>query len=278
MSYIFEILPSFKCMYKCEYCINKPSNFGYTDELEMNLDDIELIYKNLDKLDEYKIVITGGEPLLYKYINELIERNIKNNKVKSIRFLTNFALCDKIFNNIDLYTNNKIFYTISCHTEFINNIDEYIDNILRLQRLMPDKNVHILPLITNNININDRMIQNLDKLILKIKKIKIKPVNFLDQKYVVRYRNYLTRFDDELKTNKRICEFKNTFKGKICKPNHLLCIFPTGVPRNCNGLMNDINFITNNYSKEELFAILDKEVVCTRSSCWCPDYQIIEKR
>jgi hypothetical protein len=90
------------------------------------------------------------------------------------------------------------------------------------------------------------MIQNLDKLILKIKKIKIKPVNFLDQKYIVRYRNYLTRFDDELKTNKRICEFKNTFKGKICKPNHLLCIFPTGVPRNCNGLMNDINFIANN--------------------------------
>ena len=57
MSYIFEILPSFKCMYKCEYCINKPSNFGYTDELEMNLDDIELIYKNLEKhQDMLKII------------------------------------------------------------------------------------------------------------------------------------------------------------------------------------------------------------------------------
>lgn len=102
----FYLHLTYNCNLECVYCYNKKVRSGYSDN--PSLDD----WKNiLDKILPYatKIILTGGEPFLYRQIKDII-LYIKNyNKSINIEIISNCMIdfpsnnqFDEVFNNISL--------------------------------------------------------------------------------------------------------------------------------------------------------------------------------
>lgn len=124
------------CNFKCEYCIgnlNKPSLYH---RYIMSTDIIKFIVICINRYfndSNIFIDLLGGEPLISKNINEVIDEVYKIQHLKSIRIMTNNSLP---LNQIVI--DNKIKYRISYHvkelnkynyayTQFYKNI-EYLNN------------------------------------------------------------------------------------------------------------------------------------------------------
>ena len=57
-----------KCNLNCEFCCGTPKGIP-----EVTFDNIKAVIKKLKEVNVSRIVLTGGEPLLYSHIDELIE-------------------------------------------------------------------------------------------------------------------------------------------------------------------------------------------------------------
>lgn len=86
------------CNLRCIYCM--PSNIKFEDDNVndvLSFDDYKFIVENFAKLGITKIRFTGGEPLLYPYLEELISFTSKECNIKNIAITTNgIGLYDKI--------------------------------------------------------------------------------------------------------------------------------------------------------------------------------------
>ncbi len=79
-----------KCNFRCIFCMppDKEYNFLKSSEL-LTPEEIESIVKDFTKVGVKKIRITGGEPLLRRDLEEIIERISKIKEVKDIALTTN---------------------------------------------------------------------------------------------------------------------------------------------------------------------------------------------
>ena len=87
-----------KCNFRCTYCMPKEifnSKYKYLNkEKLLSFDEIVHLVKIFKNLGVEKIRLTGGEPLLRKEIEKLIEK-IANVGFKDITLTTNGALLSK---------------------------------------------------------------------------------------------------------------------------------------------------------------------------------------
>lgn len=79
-----------KCNFRCVFCMppDKEYNFLKSSEL-LTPEEIESLVKDFTKVGVKKVRITGGEPLLRKDLEEIIERISKIKEVKDIALTTN---------------------------------------------------------------------------------------------------------------------------------------------------------------------------------------------
>ena len=79
-----------KCNLKCQHCYG---NFECKKVNSLNIERLKTIIDNASKSGVYQFDITGGEPLLYKNIEELLE------------YAYNSGMLVRIFTNLTLYNN-----------------------------------------------------------------------------------------------------------------------------------------------------------------------------
>lgn len=99
---------TYKCNLDCIYCYNKKIRSSYIDELSL-----EEWYSILDKIlpCASKIILTGGEPFLYKHIREIILYIKKYNKCINIEIISNCMIdyCDNQFDEVFTNISQIIF-------------------------------------------------------------------------------------------------------------------------------------------------------------------------
>lgn len=78
-----------KCNLACFYCKPEKNEFTSKKEGSLKIEQLEKIIKEAADLGITKVRFTGGEPLLYKGIEELIQRVQKINKISEITLTTN---------------------------------------------------------------------------------------------------------------------------------------------------------------------------------------------
>lgn len=132
------ICPTFSCNLKCPYCyLNADGTRGTVKKqliISTTADDwIEGILWLEKEFEEINIIdISGGEPLLYEQIKELIE------KIPLRIFLgltTNLLLANQGLSNISSERKNRIHLIISAHlTEDKILSDEFIENAKQLKK------------------------------------------------------------------------------------------------------------------------------------------------
>ena len=110
-----EIFLGGKCNFDCQYCELKNIS-------KKNLDDDE-INARLQKIKNYsriikKIEVLGGEPLIFKYLEDII--NINTN--------LNILINTNLFRPFDYKTQNNISLNATFHPEFIK-IEKFCENI-----------------------------------------------------------------------------------------------------------------------------------------------------
>ena len=133
------------CNFSCPYCCfdNQRGNCKDTYDHKYKLNILKNFFTGLDKLPYQFIVrIIGGEPLLYKHLNELILFLNSLNHLQYIELYSNCSL--KIPESITYNKNNKIITSI--HKIKDNKFENVLNNI---------KNINFLKNTQFNILIND---------------------------------------------------------------------------------------------------------------------------
>lgn len=95
-----ELVLTTKCTLKCKECANLMQYYDrpYDIEVDSICQSIKNLLKKVDEIDT--VVLVGGEPLLYKNLDSVVEELIINSKIKSIDIYTNGSIIpeEKVFN------------------------------------------------------------------------------------------------------------------------------------------------------------------------------------
>lgn len=70
---LVTIKPTLKCVANCKHCESRLKDFDSEEQGQMSLDDYKKLFKDLARLGTRKLTISGGEPLTYRYLLELIQ-------------------------------------------------------------------------------------------------------------------------------------------------------------------------------------------------------------
>lgn len=139
----FDWLIHYKCNFRCPYCFFS----NYWNEVEKKNVDISYIkwihaYKKIyNKYGDIKVIITGGEPTLFKNFKSLI---IELNKFADVSFDTNLSInCKNLEDLVSNIDNSKLFIGASFHPGFAKT-DEFIKKMLILKKYNINSRVHFV--------------------------------------------------------------------------------------------------------------------------------------
>ena len=171
------------CQLKCKHCY-----FGnFNREKEMSLEEIMIVHNKFFKQrhffsklgynykDSY-LNITGGEPMLYSKLKELIK--ILPKQYDTTKFLTNGILYSKNIVKLLIHNSNKLVYQISLDGmkeshDFIrgkNTFDKVTYNIEQIRNDFPELNIQI------SFNVNSKNKNDLPELIPYIKSLGVNSI------------------------------------------------------------------------------------------------------
>jgi len=70
---IIQFQYNYVCNFKCKHCSVKRFQGKFKDKRSFTLDDVKKLSKEADEMGLARFVITGGEPLVFKDLDELIK-------------------------------------------------------------------------------------------------------------------------------------------------------------------------------------------------------------
>lgn len=275
----FEIIPSFKCNYKCLYCTYNEDKQKHN--AEMLPDQYENICRNLNKLTKpYMIWLTGGEPFIYTYVLEFIQYFMINaNLVKpsGFRILTNGSMLSFNFirKYIHIFDDDLFFFNITLHGKNVDNIYTFMKNIDWLRKYR----CHVY--CTNLFDDTEQYHNNM--LFLKYAKLsklhfKNKCINGMPHELQRKYRDIFLKYDDFLKTNSIIYNGNNKYKNRLCNNYGYLWIFPDGEMKTCmEDIDTNINFITKEYDSNFMNNMIETKNICIKNICHFPALITLQK-
>ena len=125
-----------KCSLKCKDCSNLMQYYAKPID-----EDFSQLISTLDKLMNavdyvYEIRFIGGEPLMYKRIDEVIKKTLNYKNFGNIVIYTNGTIVPKE-NKINVFKNDRIYFKISNYGSISRNIEW-------LEKKLEEKNIHYL--------------------------------------------------------------------------------------------------------------------------------------
>jgi len=103
--------------------------------------DLELLIKSFDNFIEavdycYEVRMIGGEPLMYKNINKVIEHVLSKKNIGNIIIYTNGTIVPKR-DKINIFKNPKIYFKIS-------NYGSHSRNVEKLEKTLAENRIHYI--------------------------------------------------------------------------------------------------------------------------------------
>lgn len=260
-TYLHLILTS-ACNYRCPYCVASEVD-PYKGVLnsdcgkrELSKDDIDYIFDNI-KIDNVRVLIVGGEPLLSRNLNYLIDMLENNDHVNYIELLTNGSIP---LNKVHL--NEKLIMIFTYHP-YKTNQKNIVKNLVYCTK-------NNIPLEFNVMLPQDRSYPNIEKILTVLKALNIPPLpiypsiefqefNFTQKKYPFEdFRVFKIDDSDELLSFRDVCSQRlNRFKGWKCD-NKLFIVDINKKVRQCTGeILGDIKG----------FDFTNTERICNLDSC-----------
>jgi hypothetical protein len=125
-----------KCSLKCKDCSNLMQYYAKPID-----EDFSQLITTLDKFMNavdyvYEIRLIGGEPFMYKRIDEVIKKTLNYKNCGNIVIYTNGTIVPKE-NKINVFKNDRIYFKIS-------NYGSISRNVQRLEKKLEENNIHYL--------------------------------------------------------------------------------------------------------------------------------------
>lgn len=121
-----DLILTEKCTLNCSDCANLMPYFSTPKDssLEQMLLGLRVIMDKVDSLTELRIL--GGEPFIYKKINEILEFSIPQKKIQHIVIYTNGTIVPRA-ETLKILKNNKIMLEITNYGKLAKNFQKLID-------------------------------------------------------------------------------------------------------------------------------------------------------
>ncbi len=146
-----------KCSLKCKDCSNLMQYYAkpVDEDFDQMITALDKFMNNVDFVNEIRLI--GGEPLMYKKIDEVLEKVSQYSNFEKIYIYTNGTIVPK-GDKIKNYKNDKILFRISDYGKVSRNVD-------KLEQTLKENNInYIRERITNwqNCAIIDRYERSLE--------------------------------------------------------------------------------------------------------------------
>ena len=125
-----------KCSLKCKDCSNLMQYYAkpVDEDFSQLISTLEKFMSAVDYV--YEIRIIGGEPLMYKRIDEVMEKVLSYKNCGNIVIYTNGTIVPKE-NKINIFKNDKIYFKISNYGSISRNVE-------KLEKTLEKNNIHYL--------------------------------------------------------------------------------------------------------------------------------------
>lgn len=281
----FDWLIHYKCNYRCPYCFFN----GFWHEVEKRNKYLENkkwveAFKRVSKTcDKIKIIITGGEPLLYPGFIDLIS---ELNKFSHISFDTNLSPnSDDIKVLANRINPKNIFLGLSYHPTFAD-LDEFVEKAMILKENGFDVRIHYVTYPEQLSNMMD--VKN----IFTLKGFRFTPLPFrgiykdkkypesFDKKEIEYIKSVIGGIADSRDVewvNKQISQVKS--KNRLCHAGQFYArIDNDGTVYPCSNdyVKSDKKMILGNLFDTN-FSLNNKPMLCRQESCPC-EFRWIEDK
>jgi len=246
-----EIEITKKCNLSCFYCCAETQIYK-NKNTDLNWKVLKFFLKTLKKSNlKIEYLITGGEPLIYPYINEFFSF-FDNNEIINITLLSNLTIKPKIKNPLkDVLTSLHIEY----YDLFKNKI---FDNLINLKAL--NKRINIILDDFDNSRI-DKI--ELKKILIELQKNNIKLIpqfltnnlnyneinlNYENRKKWFNYLKDINWYFYEIETSSRFKDYFNNnfdFYGTFCYPLGYILRYNGDLQRDCGSFPTLCNIYNN---------------------------------
>ncbi len=161
-----------KCNLKCIHCYG---SFSSLEQKELNYLDIISILEKSKEYGTYQIDFTGGEPLMYRYLDKLLEYCYLNGFL--VRIFTNLTLFnDNFLNMFKKYGVKEIVTSIdSCHAECHNQfrgVPKSFEKTIEAIKTLKDNNIPV----TINSMVGQHNKEHIEEMIRFIDSLNVKSV------------------------------------------------------------------------------------------------------
>ena len=99
------------------------------EDFEQCIRSIDTFLSTIDHVQEIRVI--GGEPLMYKRVDEVIKHLYNYDNYGKIQINTNGTICPKP-DKMEVFKNDKIFFDISDYGEKSRNLDKLLSELNRL--------------------------------------------------------------------------------------------------------------------------------------------------
>ena len=161
-----------KCNLKCAHCYG---SFSAQEQKELKCEDIVAILEKTKDYGTYQIDFTGGEPLMYRDLDKLLEYCYFNGFL--VRIFTNLTLFnDNFLNMFKKYGVKEIVTSVdSCHAECHNQfrgVPKSFERTIDAIRILKDNNIPV----TINSMVGQHNKEHIEEMIGFIDSLKVKSV------------------------------------------------------------------------------------------------------
>ncbi len=161
-----------KCNLRCKHCYG---GFGFNNDKSLDIEQLKHVIHDASESGAYQLDLTGGEPMLYPHINELLEFAYKEGML--VRIFTNLTLLtEKNLNMLIKYGVKEIVTSLdSCYAnahDIFRGQNGCFDKTINAIKILKKKN---MPVSVNTM-IGNHNKDDIDTLVMFISELNVKSV------------------------------------------------------------------------------------------------------
>ncbi len=161
-----------KCNLRCKHCYG---GFGFNNDKSLDVEQLKQVIHDASESGAYQLDLTGGEPMLYPHINELLEFAYKEGML--VRIFTNLTLLtEKSLNMLIKYGVKEIVTSLdSCYAnahDIFRGQNGCFDKTINAIKILKKKN---MPVSVNTM-IGNHNKDDIDTLVMFISELNVKSV------------------------------------------------------------------------------------------------------